>query len=219
MLRLLRFRERTPGPALDGLPYVVLDTEFTSFDHRINRLLSVGAIAMHGAAIRLGEQFYRVVNPGVAVPAPGILVHGLREGDIAQGAAPAEVVADLQRFLASTAAAGALAPVLVGHFVDLDLKILRKEYSAAGLTLNHRVIDTARVHRWLLRHGPYTDDLGVRLRDLRLSSVARSYGLDSHAPHHALDDAFLTARLWQRQIHMLAEHDVRGLEELGSIAG
>jgi DNA polymerase III epsilon subunit-like protein len=54
--------------ALDSLRYVVLDTELTSLDQRTNRLLSIGAIAMHGPSIQLGNQFYREVNPGVSIP-------------------------------------------------------------------------------------------------------------------------------------------------------
>lgn len=70
-----RLRRSGPNPApglspdapLHSLRYVVLDTELTSLDHRTNRLLSVGAIVMQGPSIRLGEQFYRVVNPQVSI--------------------------------------------------------------------------------------------------------------------------------------------------------
>ena len=47
-----------------SLRYVVLDTELTSLDYRTNRLLSIGAISMQGPSIQLGNQFYRVINPG-----------------------------------------------------------------------------------------------------------------------------------------------------------
>ena len=53
----------SPDAPLHSLRYVILDTELTSLDHRTNPLLSIGAIAMQGPSIRLGEQFYRVVNP------------------------------------------------------------------------------------------------------------------------------------------------------------
>jgi DNA polymerase III epsilon subunit-like protein len=58
-----------------------VDTELTSLDTRSNRLLSIGAIAMDGSKIRIAEQFYRLVNPGVAVPAQSILIHKLLPSD------------------------------------------------------------------------------------------------------------------------------------------
>lgn len=70
---------RFPNDApLRDVHYAVVDTELTSLDTRSNRLLSIGAITMDGTKIRFGEQFYRVVNPGVEVPAAGVLVHKLR---------------------------------------------------------------------------------------------------------------------------------------------
>src|ERR1035438_9363858 len=71
--------------ALDSVRYVVLDTELTSLDHRTNRLLSIGAIAMQGPSIQLGNQFYRVVNPQVSIPAESILIHRLRSEDVIGG--------------------------------------------------------------------------------------------------------------------------------------
>ena len=57
--------------SLHDVRYAVVDTELTSLDARSNRLLSIGAIAMDGTKIRFGEQFYRVVNPGVACSGGG----------------------------------------------------------------------------------------------------------------------------------------------------
>ncbi len=77
---------------LHSLRYAVLDTELTSLDSRSNRLLSIGAITMEGTKIRLGEQFYRVVNPGVTVPAQGVLIHKLRPNDVESGEPPAQAL-------------------------------------------------------------------------------------------------------------------------------
>src|SRR5512142_82957 len=98
------FSANTP---LDEVRFVVLDTELTSLDRRTNRLLSVGALAMQGGTIKLGEEFYRVVNPGVEIPAESILVHGLRPVDIVEGEATESVLRDLRKFLESS--------VVVGH--------------------------------------------------------------------------------------------------------
>lgn len=199
----LPFTKDTP---LDAVRYVVLDTELTSVNSRSNRLLSVGAIAMDGPKIRLGEQFYREVNPGVAVAEASVLVHKLRPNDVAHAEPPQEVLASLQKFIAGA--------VLVGHFVALDLKILRKELAGTGLELNNPGIDTARVQEWILRHQHYSEDFAHCLENLDLLSLAKAYGLECKEVHHALSDAFVTAEIWQKMLYALQAKGVRKLGEL-----
>jgi DNA polymerase-3 subunit epsilon len=185
---------------------VVLDTEFTSLNSRSNRLLSVGAVKMKGTSILMGEQFYRVLNPGVEIPAGAVIVHKLRPSDIEQGEPPLEVLAELKDYIGGA--------VLVGHFIKLDLDILRKELRAAELSLDNPVVDTAQVHRWLLRKERYSEDLFHRLEQLDLASLAKVYNLEFGDAHHALSDAFVTARLWQKQMHQLESHGIQSLTNL-----
>jgi DNA polymerase III subunit epsilon len=197
------FTKDTP---VDEVRYVVIDTELTSINSRSNRLLSVGAIAMDGPRIRIGEQFYREVNPGVPVAEPSVLVHQLRPNDVADAEPPHEVLADLQKFIAGA--------VLVGYFVAMDVKILKKELAGTGHELNNPGIDTARLHEWILRRGPYSEDLPHRLENLDLLSLAKAYGLERREAHHALLDAFVTAEVWQKMLHALQAKGVRRLGEL-----
>ncbi len=197
-----------PGPEtpLAACRYVVLDTELTSLDERTNRLLSAGAIVMDGARIRLGEHFYAVVNPGVPVPGSGVLIHRLTPGEVAAGRPPGQVLPDLLRFIRGAA--------LVGHFVSIDLAVLRKELRLTGVEprLMPVAVDTARVHRWLdLRRKRYLTGWDHQVTSLDLAAVVPLYGLEAAAAHHALDDAFLTACLWQRLIHALAAAGVSTL--------
>jgi DNA polymerase III subunit epsilon len=197
------FPQETP---LHSLRYAVLDTELTSLDSRSNRLLSVGAITMEGTRIRLGEQFYRVVNPGVTVPPQGVLIHKLRPNDVEKGESPESALVDLQQFIAGK--------VLVGHFVNVDLKALRKELGDSAHRLSNPAIDTARVHGWILRHEPYREDLEQQLGNISLAALAGVYHLDFQEAHHALDDAFVTARLWQKMICKLEGMKVRNLGDV-----
>jgi DNA polymerase III subunit epsilon len=210
---LLARRGSGPFPAgalLDSLRYVVLDTELTSLDARSNRVISIGAVAMEGAKIRLGDHFYRVVNPGISVPAETVLIHGLRPADVAEGSAPGDAVADFLKFAADA--------VLVGHFVGIDLAALRKECKdppGASQALSELAVDTARVQRWLdLRHNLYREDRGHHVENVDLVSLAGRYGLELLETHHALYDAFLTAQLWQRLIQQLDKAAIKTLGEL-----
>jgi len=197
------FDKHTP---LASVRYVILDTELTSLDSRTNRLLSVGAIAMNGPKILLGEQLYRVVNPGVKVPAEGVLIHRLRASDVENGKSPAEALNELQAFIAGA--------VLVGHFAEIDIKVLRKELSGSEHSLNNPAICTARLQRWIVQNQRYSEDQFHKLENVDLASLAKVYGLEVREAHHALDDAFVTARLWQKMMPIL---DTMGIKTLGQL--
>jgi DNA polymerase-3 subunit epsilon len=109
--------------------------------------------------------------------------------------------------------------VLVGHFVNIDLKILRKEMNYSGHKLENPAVDTARVHQWILRHGAYSEDVDVHLEKLDLAALAKFHGVDVQNAHHALSDAFLTARIWQRMLYALQGKGVGNMRKLLKIGG
>ncbi len=197
---------RAKHTPLNAARFVILDTELTSLDDRSNRLLSVGAITMTGTKIHIGEQFYRIVNPGVAVPAESVVIHHLRLEDVAQGEPPATVLGDFSDFISGA--------VLVGHFAEIDRNVLRKEFAAVNRKLEAPMVCTARVQRWILSRQQYTEDHFHKMEQMDLASLAKLYDLEFREAHHALDDAFVTARLWQKQLHALAKLDVQTLGNL-----
>jgi len=205
-------RPKSEAPAishdasLDSLRYVVVDTELTSLEHRTNRLISVGAIGMQGASILLGEQFYRMVNPEVEIPAESVVIHQIRSEDVKGAENMSKTLDELSQFIRGA--------VLVGHFAHIDLKILRKEMAEIGHSFDNRAIDTARVHQWLARHGRHFEDLALQVEKLDLETVAKSYGLNPQNAHHALADAFLTAQLWQKMLVALYTRGVSNLKKL-----
>lgn len=195
---------------LHSLRYVVVDTELTSLDRRTNRLLSVGAIAMDGTKIRLDEQFYSVVNPGIEIPAETILIHGLRPVDIEQGATPETALRSFAGFLGNA--------VLVGHFAGIDRDVLQKEFRAIGIKLKNPTICTARAYHWLELHQARLRGLDESNAQADLYSVAGLYSLEVIQLHHALYDSFLTAQVWQRLLEELRMSGVRTFGELLRIA-
>jgi DNA polymerase III epsilon subunit-like protein len=181
--------------SLRSVRYVVLDTELTSLDKRKNRLLSAGAIGMQGAQIALGEQFYRVVNPGVAVPAESIVVHGLRPEDVERGESPEAVLKALREFVGDA--------IVVGHCVRIDVDVLRKELRAHGSAFTFRALDTARAYHWLKLQQSLAEGHDHVSATLDLASIAQELGIQVDDAHHALVDAFVTAQVWQRIIPRL----------------
>ena len=133
---------------------------------------------MDGSKIRMAEQFYRVVNPGVAVPAQSVLIHKLRPTDVERGVAPQQALAELQQFVEGR--------VLVAHFVHIDLKVLRKELGNQQHELSNPAIDTARVHRWILQNGPFHEDLVRSSRKTSVWQRSRRYTTSTFTKHITL---------------------------------
>lgn len=197
-----------PAARLDRLRYVVFDTEFTSLEQRTNRLLSVGALAMQGASIHIGEQFYAEMNPGIVVPGASAVVHRLRTDDLAQAQAPRPVLEEFLQFCAGA--------VLVGHCVHYDVDIVRKELAAFGCDWRPGSVDTANIHRWLetrRRHYP-VEAFDERTIRTDLAGVATHYEVTFEEAHHALADAYVTAQVWQRELAALAVHGVHTWRQL-----
>jgi len=161
---------------------------------------------MQGASILLGEQFYRMVNPEVEIPAESVVIHQIRSEDVKGAENMSKTLDELSQFIRGA--------VLVGHFAHIDLKILRKEMAEIGHSFDNRAIDTARVHQWLARHGRHFEDLALQVEKLDLETVAKSYGLNPQNAHHALADAFLTAQLWQKMLVALYTRGVSNLKKL-----
>ncbi len=195
---------------LDSLRFVVIDTELTSLEKRTNRLLSIGAVGMRGSSILLGEQFYKVVNPNTEIPADTVVIHQIRAQDAQAAAQTSTTLEEFCHFVAGA--------VLVAHCATIDLQALCKEMSGTAHSLFNPAIDTARIHQWLLRHEPHSEDLPLRLEKIDLPSLVRHYDLEVHNAHHALSDAFITARLWQKMLVRLQKHGVN-LKKLLKIGG
>lgn len=147
-----------------------------------------------------------MLNPGAEISAGTVIVHKLRPSDIEQGEPPLEVLAELRDYIAGA--------VQVGHFIKIDLDILCKELRATERSLDNPVVDTAQIHRWFLRKERYSEDLFHRLEQLDLASLAKAYNIEFGDAHHALYDAFVTARLWQKLMHQLECHGIRSLANL-----
>jgi DNA polymerase III epsilon subunit-like protein len=59
----------------------------------------------------------------------------------------------------------------------------------------------------------------LQLEELDLSTVANFDRVDVHDAHHALSDAFLTARVWQKMLYALEKKRIGNLRKLLKIGG
>jgi len=164
------FRSATP---LAAVRWVVVDTETSGLDPRRDRLLAVGAVAVRGGRIELGESFSALLRQDEPSTAQNILVHGIGGDAQLSGIPAAEAIAGLQRFLGDA--------VPVAFHAPFDAAVLAR----AGLT-RRGWLDLDPLARALFPQGaklPSLDDWLER------------FGIEVGARHDATHDALATAEL------------------------
>ena len=203
-----------PDPAMPigESRYVVMDTELTGLDVKRDSIVSIGAVAMQGGRIILGETFYEMISPETALRSESIVIHGIMPSEVVGKPSIDGVLVDFLKFCEGA--------VVVGHFLSLDLSFLNKEMKRLqGRKFGQPVADTQRMHDWMQdqsrgARGQY--DACEENKDL--FSLAKKYHVQVSAAHNALMDAFITAQLFQRFLSFLPALGVRTVKDLLRIA-
>lgn len=188
--------------------YVVLDTELTGLDVKKDSIVSIGAIAMTGGSIHLGETLYRLVSPETKMRGESVVIHGITPSDVADMPPIDQTMDELLRFCEGA--------VVVGHFLSLDLKFLNKELKRLEDRLFPcPVADTFRIHDWIRQHDvAFGAHYNGMVQDTDLFTMARKYHIQVSAAHNALMDAFVTAQLFQLFLSFLPGLGVRTVKDL-----
>ena len=187
------FRRKRPG---GEARFVVVDCETSGLDPARDRLLSVGAVAVRGGRIELAESYAALVRQARPSARDNVLVHGIGGQAQLGGREQAEVVAELDRFMADA--------VPVAFHAPFDAAILKR----AGLPRR----------RWLdldpLAHALFP---GRNLKTL--DEWLGAFDIEHPGRHDALLDALATAELL---LVLLAEGRRQGaasVEDLLATAG
>lgn len=186
----------TEATPLTELPLVVMDTETTGLDPACDRVVSIGAVRLHGSRMFRGAAFDRLVHPGVPIPPRSTAVHGITDEMVVDARGFAEVYAQLTPLIDGT--------ILVGHNIPFDLAMLRRECRLAGMEwAEPPFLDTLRL----------AAALDGDLPDLNLESLAGHFGVDIHGRHTALGDSLVTAEIYLRMLPRLHDAGVRSFGE------
>ena len=193
---------RTPShTALAALPVLALDLETTGLDVANDRIVQIGAVAMHGRALRSAPRIDTHVDPGVAIPAGSTRIHGLTDARVAGAPRFAELVEPLREALGRR--------VVVGQHIRFDLAVLRHEAARAGAPWSDPpALDVTHLAGAL--------DRG--LVGLGLEALAERFGVSVEERHDALGDALTAAGIFAALIPRLREADVRTLGEAEAFA-
>jgi len=192
-------------------PFVVFDTELSGLDLRKDFIISIGAIKMTGETINISKEFYRLVKPAGRMTNKNIEIHGITPGELEKQESMGAVLPDFLDFIRGS--------VLVGHFVNLDIKfmnaVLKQEY---GEKLDNPAVDTYDIHEWLYKNGvEFKRHYHGGSTSTDLFSIAQQYGITIDTVHNSLEDAFVTAQLFQKFLYFVQAEGIRTLDDLFDI--
>jgi DNA polymerase III subunit epsilon len=157
-----------------------LDFEATGLDLKLDAIISFGVVPIRNGAVEVGESVYELVDPGDVVPSrASIVVHGLRPVDLV--GAPSVATA---RSLLGACLAGKF---LVTWWAPVEAAFLDKLFGGGQKSWLKRILDVRDLLIALEGDG---------VADLTLTAAAERFGVPVAAPHHALDDALVTAQLF-----------------------
>lgn len=173
--------------------FVVVDTELTGLNERDDSIISIGAIVMKEKSILLGDIFYRVLNTQSKLKGESVLIHELTSTELEKCPDIKPILKEFIDFIRNRP--------IVGHFVDIDLKFLKKEIKRfLNIKFNPEAIDTYIVFKWLIERGL----ISKKFKDAKsLPEIAEAFDIKVETLHEALYDAFITAQIFQREIALI----------------
>jgi DNA polymerase III epsilon subunit family exonuclease len=163
--------------------YCVLDFETTGLDPFTDQILSFGLVPIDGGRIVTARARYGLVRAEAPVPARSILVHSLRDADLADAPTLAESLDTIFDALEGR--------ILVAHAAWIERGFLEQAALHAGRRARFRVIDTA-----VLAHACLELPRPPRGQSIALEYLGARLGLPIHTPHNALGDAMTTAQVF-----------------------
>lgn len=179
--------------------FVAVDVETTGLQASRHQIIEV-AILRYRAGI-LERRYESLLNPGRAIPAFITKLTTIRNEDVCEAPAFADIAQDVLDFIGED--------IIVGHNVGFDIGFLNAELDRAGhpKLINER-IDTMGLATRLLRE----------IRKPSLDRVASMVGLNPRGIHRAGGDAKLTAEVAMRLMAEAASQGISNVDRLKSIS-
>jgi DNA polymerase-3 subunit epsilon len=182
----------------NAVPSVALDFEATGLDFARDTIISFGTVPIAGSRIDVGGSAYQLVDPvDVAMDPQAITIHGLRPMDL-RGAPSLEAARVSLR-------EGLGGRYLVTWFAEVEAAFLAKLFGGGPKAWLRRSVDVRRLVAALE---------GGEGGRLTLEGCAGRYAVPVASPHHALDDALVTAQLFLVIASKLAERGVWRIKDL-----
>ena len=195
------FKDDAP---VDEVRFVVLDSETTGLNPQVDRLISIGAVAVCANEILLDDSFDVLLR--VRENTSAVAVHGITRDEARGGSEEGEALVAFLDYLRDG--------VIVGHHIGHDISTLDAGYERGwGFRTLNRSLDTMDLTLHLERDGAFAGRPPIR--SFTLDALCDLCDVIPHDRHTAGGDAFITAQIFLRLLKLAARH---GRTTLGRIA-
>lgn len=169
--------------------YVVYDIETTGLAQSYDSITEIGAVKIIDG--RVVETFGQLVKPEIRIEEKITELTGITNEMVANAPPIEEVFPQFVEFIGDS--------ILVAHNAEFDIGFLKENANNLGYKFDYSYIDTLFLARFL-----YSD-----LRNHRLNTLARRFGVSLENHHRAVDDATATGEIF---IKMLDDLNQLGLK-------
>jgi DNA polymerase-3 subunit epsilon len=195
-----RYRARftstwTDDTPIEDIRFIVLDSETTGLNPRVDRLITIGAVAVQGHEIVLSDSFDALIEQRENTPA--VTVHGITRDETRGGLEEEDALARFLEYLGDG--------VIVGHHIGHDIATLDAGCERWWkFTTTNRSLDTMDLTLHLERDGAFEGRPPIR--QFTLDALCDLFGVIPHDRHTASGDAFITAQVFLRLLKLAARH-------------
>lgn len=188
---------------IDRVRFVSLDLETTGLDAATDAIVTIGAVAVCGGDVVLGDSLAALLK--VSENTTAVTVHGVTRDQSLKGLDEQTALERLLDYLQDS--------VIVGHHIGHDITAVsagcRRHWRA---DLLNRSLDTMDLTLHLERDGAFAGDAPIR--KFTLDALCQKFGVVPHDRHTAAGDAFITAQVFLRLLRLAARF---GRDTLGTI--
>ena len=164
--------------------FIVIDLETTGFDVEYAEVIDIAAVRVEGGIIT--ERFSSLVYPGFFISERIRKLTGITNAMLIGQPRIEEIFPDFLEFIGDN--------ILVGHFIEQDIKFLDKYYRRFyGKKFKRPTLCTLKLSKRLFPN----------LEKYSLEKISEFFGYETNGIHRALKDAELTANIFLKILNEL----------------
>ena len=176
--------------------FVVLDSETTGLNPRVDRIVTIGAVAVTGGEIVLEDSYAALLR--IEKNTDAVTVHGVTRDETQKGMSEPEALLGFIDYVRDG--------VIVGHHIGHDIATFDTACERHwGARLLNRAVDTMDLTLHLERDGAFAGR--PRIRNFTLDALCAMFGVIPHDRHTAAGDAFITAQVFLRLLRLASRYD------------
>lgn len=183
--------KRKPEKQIENVRFVVFDTETTGLDIKTDKVLSIGAIAVHGKEINVKDSFEVYINQD-KFNKNTVEIHGIIKGGNYKKIKEKEALVEFLDYIKNS--------ILVAHHAAFDVAMINQMLKKHNLPkLKNKVLDTGLLFK-------KTSLCKTSNKHYSLDELCSIFNIPKHDRHTASGDAFITSLIMIKIISLLQKN-------------